>query len=1737
MARIEGYTEDDLDVLIAEFEPLVETSLRSVSQRVALHIEDRKAIVAASSAGLTPTDVAVASQYWQEEVDGVITPYLAQVYTGSAVHVAIGLGNAFPDAELPGIPLVADEFAVTYMKTVQNRLSGVGNEVWEDIRNELVDGINEGMSVEQIAARISNVANFEEVRARRIARTEVHAAAESGSHAQMTFMGYDKGTVTKEWVATRDARTRLTHSLADGQQVELDEPFTVGGSTLQFPGDPLGAPGEIINCRCTTIFEIDEEPKFRCDSALTAATAGSSGFCVIPTPQADISGIAETLREALFTAFMAAKISPAFGGAKIHKVLAQVRQDVGNVDHLTDFQILQVVDHKYTGSAKGTFLGKYTEWLQTPAGQKATGGLPVPKQATHVVAPTSIDLSTPIAAPAPLPAAFPPLPAVLPKPHAGDLKFTGKTLGSHGAQVWTNPVTGEKWLFKPIQGNSYSSKFLIDIDIFSSRLASKALMQRPGIYEFDLGGYHGTIQSMFDSVDAFPNGSFDPLKLSAEDILVMQREQIFDWLISNHDTHSAQWIRLGDGTLVGIDKGQAFKFFPKDKLDWDYIPVYPLQPDKLTYSAMWKAFVAGKKIDLQDPTKGPLGAYLDQLTAIPDAEYRALLRPYAESRVAAFGGDVEKFLDQAVARKNSLRTDFEAFWARAVKARQATGAPTPAATPIAKSTPVPTPQPAPPVIPSTPMPATSVTTSTFGDIISVPLTTKKLILAKWVELGGGKKVTPAWGGSKIWKMLQDLKAAPYTDPSLSDITTLDHLQILRILDEQGGFSGKPKTYESVLVDWLQSPAGKKAVPTVPTSLSKAILKPSLPDTAPKPVPTTKAPSVIPGKYAGDELSAGEMSYWFDNVSTPGEVGATWYDELLGANFRVILLEDTNPPPGSIGVQYKIFVQEYDPGTSHWVTQEEVTKYSQITKFKLKAVAKEPTGVVPVTPLAQPTTTPVTQITINQIKLSIEFKAKWQGGGVPLQPNDVVAVAKSADGLYDYRIIHKPATPSGYVVQTKWHADKNWDNTAADLDDTWVQGVTWTPPPTGMNAPPLPVTPSKIVGKMPGDVVSPDEIKLGAYLFDENDVIATATDPFTNAQWRVLSNGKGGFKFEIKPVGNDWIPTAAMTTPESQYTWHLTGDVLIDKTKSLLPGKNVGDSLTTDDIWDLAWGNVSQGDVFAYGWEDLTGTMYRLRIQSAADGGDMEAQWLGPDGKWHNASIVYDKQDLSVGNVKWHTAHPTKQSEIPEQLKIFVEPPPPSSPPPPVKAPLHQTKKTVPKKAPTKVAVSKTPLTGTSTHIPGVSVGDKVTKEQIMQHAPEYMDGEIVAQYTTGGWNKTAYRLVWTDDGLVKQKQLASGAWKSEEVMDADWKFYGQWEAANGFATKAQTTAMKKFIAKKGGAAPPAKKAAKVTPSYGGGTTTSYPTLSQGQLTHVDLSPWNATEQAEIVDYLAGLNPNSSPELVWGKLQQAKSHFNTKYKGKYLGLNELEMLRMLDAANAAKAGKVDLHLIEAKIVNWLQTPQGKFYVNRRIDAPIMATDVPVPMSALADFPDPNTQQYKVISTSEAIQYRQESHARYGGWKPGEKEALKTYTGGSYTSWNEAIRRGDLGSYKSKIHKAQQGMRPSTRPILLHRGTSFAEFNDPSITSYETLLPYVGRTYVNRGYNSTSVGGNAAFSGQLLIEYEAPAGTPMAYVADFSHHPNEREMLLPTHMTYEILSVTKKSSTTTVMRVRILGPATP
>lgn len=97
-----------------------------------------------------------------------------------------------------------------------------------------------------------------EGRVETIAITETQNSAEKTKQIEMAALAGSLDsdqTLQKQWVAILDERTRYAHAMADGQIVDVNEPFIVNNEKLMVPGDTsLGATiGNIINCRCTSV--------------------------------------------------------------------------------------------------------------------------------------------------------------------------------------------------------------------------------------------------------------------------------------------------------------------------------------------------------------------------------------------------------------------------------------------------------------------------------------------------------------------------------------------------------------------------------------------------------------------------------------------------------------------------------------------------------------------------------------------------------------------------------------------------------------------------------------------------------------------------------------------------------------------------------------------------------------------------------------------------------------------------------------------------------------------------------------------------------------------------------------------------------------------------------------------------------------------------------------------------------------------------------------------------------------------------------------------------------------------------------------------------------------------------------------------------------------------------------------------------------------------------------------------
>ncbi len=116
------------------------------------------------------------------------------------------------------------------------------------MNSEVLQGILQGEPMDRIATRLSKVIGMDETAAIRNARTMVTGAENKGRLDSHRRAEEDGIILEEKWVATKDGRTRHSHSMLDGETKKTNETFSNG---LEYPGDPNGRPEEVYNCRCT----------------------------------------------------------------------------------------------------------------------------------------------------------------------------------------------------------------------------------------------------------------------------------------------------------------------------------------------------------------------------------------------------------------------------------------------------------------------------------------------------------------------------------------------------------------------------------------------------------------------------------------------------------------------------------------------------------------------------------------------------------------------------------------------------------------------------------------------------------------------------------------------------------------------------------------------------------------------------------------------------------------------------------------------------------------------------------------------------------------------------------------------------------------------------------------------------------------------------------------------------------------------------------------------------------------------------------------------------------------------------------------------------------------------------------------------------------------------------------------------------------------------------------------------
>lgn len=172
------------------------------------------------------------------------------------------IGKSLYDASLKtSISDFAELFGAGRAVLISNATSSI---VIDKVRRGLARGQSREELLRQIAIESPQVSA---ARAQLIVATESHSSSQYSSQRVAEASGR---LLVKIWNSVGDDRTRrfgllgrqsqFNHLVMNGQRRPLFDTFSIptrlgGFEQLQYPGDPNGSPGNVINCRCVQTYE------------------------------------------------------------------------------------------------------------------------------------------------------------------------------------------------------------------------------------------------------------------------------------------------------------------------------------------------------------------------------------------------------------------------------------------------------------------------------------------------------------------------------------------------------------------------------------------------------------------------------------------------------------------------------------------------------------------------------------------------------------------------------------------------------------------------------------------------------------------------------------------------------------------------------------------------------------------------------------------------------------------------------------------------------------------------------------------------------------------------------------------------------------------------------------------------------------------------------------------------------------------------------------------------------------------------------------------------------------------------------------------------------------------------------------------------------------------------------------------------------------------------------------------
>ena len=234
--------------------------------------------------------------------------------------------------------------------------------------------------------------------------------------------------------------------------------------------------------------------------------------------------------------------------------------------------------------------------------------------------------------------------------------------GMHTKYAWSDQY-GNPWMSKAFDSDP-NAKARVDAEHYACEISRLFGFGAPESRIQPMKGSYAYVQLIAPAASGDGLLGIDWHDLPVELTAKAMTEHVLDWVISNHDTHEKNILLTPDkDDVFGIDKGQAFKFFPVDHLAEGYMP--PGNGDPVWYDRIYKA-IRTKAMPKADADK-IVDTVLRKAAFVSDRhteEYRKNLE-LALAQRSKFPYPLvtrEKFIDALMERKAHTFEDFETLY-------------------------------------------------------------------------------------------------------------------------------------------------------------------------------------------------------------------------------------------------------------------------------------------------------------------------------------------------------------------------------------------------------------------------------------------------------------------------------------------------------------------------------------------------------------------------------------------------------------------------------------------------------------------------------------------------------------------------------------------------------------------------------------------------------------------------------------------------------------------------------------------------------------------------------------------------------------------------------------------------------------------------------------------------------------------------------------------------------------------